>query len=228
MENANKAYRGSLAKNYEKDRVVESIWEKEQTFIAQYLSKLGRGGSILDVPVGTGRFINLYLNHGMSVFAVDISEDMLVEVREKFGNTPNIRLERGDVACLSHGTSSVDYIICWRLVHLLPKATLAKMICEFARVARKEIIIQTYEPKRIALRGSLVNKIHYIAGAFLKKLMTAKKNGCKAPWAHIRNFVHSDTEMKSLFSRYGLLIKETFVIDDAVNRERIYVVKKSP
>lgn len=228
MENANKAYRGALAQNYEKDRIVELIWEKEQNFIAQHINKLDRGGSILDVPVGTGRFINLYLNHGMSVFGIDISEDMLVEVRKKFGNTQNIKLERGDATYLSHGDSSVDYIICWRLVHLLPKVALAKMIFEFARVARKEIIIQTYEQRRIESRRSLVFKIHSTLSAIIKMLIARRKNECKTPWAHIQNFVHSDSEMLHLFSRCGLFVKETFVIEDAANRERIYVVKKSP
>ena len=227
MDNADKAYHGTLAQNYEKDRVVETIWEKEQAFMRSYVEKLEKGGLILDVPVGTGRFIDLYLKHGMSVTGMDISEDMLAESRKKYGNIKNVKLKQGDATALPYEKASMDYIVCWRLVHLVPSIILEKMISEFARVARKEIIIQTFDPAWAWKPSALASRAYHGIRTFLEKIVILNRHKKKTPWAHIRNFSHSRSEIVSLLSKYGLSVKEVFTLEDITNREKIYVASKS-
>ncbi len=51
------AYQGDIVKNYESDRVIETIWAKEQNWVAAYLQNIPENSSLLDLPLGTGRFL---------------------------------------------------------------------------------------------------------------------------------------------------------------------------
>jgi len=109
--------------------------------------------SVLDCPVGTGRWFYVYRGNGASVFGVDISQNMLSEAAEKIPRGANIRLERADVldpvkpSPLGHG---YDLIVCSRFVYWLRPHELAIMLRKFqdtgaplllagAKVAREDL-----------------------------------------------------------------------------------------
>ncbi|MFA5000614.1 MAG: class I SAM-dependent methyltransferase [Candidatus Paceibacterota bacterium] len=222
MINANKAYYGDIADNYERDRVVEPIWEREQDFVRDYFSRLDMGTTILDAPIGTGRFVDFFLEKNMTVMGADISADMLAKVRDKFKNNEKIKLFLGNVTSLPFPGNSIDYVICWRLVHLLNSKDLNKMISEFGRIFRKELIIQTFEPrqeKKLPLASRLIRKIRKI------KNLALGKNEIKT-WGDIKNFIHKKEEISEILKIHNLKIKDNFVLgkDDPLNRERIYIV----
>jgi ubiquinone/menaquinone biosynthesis C-methylase UbiE len=224
MKNADEAYRGDIAHNYENDRIVETIWDKEQNFINDYFSQSEKGSSVLDIPVGTGRFIDLYLKKEMKVIGIDISDDMLSEARNKFRDNENIKLEQGEVRFLPLNDASVDHVVCWRLVHLLNSNDLDKMISEFNRVCHKEIIIQIYESLDTLEQPLFLRKLKSIYSMARTTFIDKKKD--RASWSKIKNFVHDDVEMNSLFKKHNLTLKKTFILDDPINREKIYVVHR--
>jgi ubiquinone/menaquinone biosynthesis C-methylase UbiE len=75
--NGEEEYFGEIAEQYEKERKSETIWPKEQAFIAKFVSTIPSWSSILDIPTGTGRFLGIYANKHLIVTAADISKDML-------------------------------------------------------------------------------------------------------------------------------------------------------
>jgi len=226
MKNGNKAYYNDIATNYDKDRIIEPIWNEEQSFISNYISERESGSTILDVPVGTGRFIDIYLKKKMHVIGIDISDDMLSEAQKKFENNNLVNLECGDATALSFGDGSVDYVVCWRLVHLLDSENLDLMISELSRVCRKEIVIQIYETtnKAPSIYFRILRKIRTTT----KKIFTKREKLGKKSWGNIKFFYHRDEEMTRLFAKYRLIIKKTSILgeNEPLNREKVYTVRK--
>ena len=59
-QSAEVAYTASVAAAYELDRRGERIWQLEQDHLERELEDAPRGARILDIPIGTGRFIPIY------------------------------------------------------------------------------------------------------------------------------------------------------------------------
>src|SRR5262245_23377795 len=80
---AKTAYRGEVAARYEEHRTVEAVWSQEQAFVQAWIGTLRPHDTVLDIPTGTGRFIDLLLAKDLRVHAWDISEDMLAQIRAR-------------------------------------------------------------------------------------------------------------------------------------------------
>ena len=80
--NLNKVtYDAVVANSYDTDREGEDHWIKENEFVRKYFESHS-AVNILDLPVGTGRFLPFYPVQS-NVFGVDISEHMLEQARLK-------------------------------------------------------------------------------------------------------------------------------------------------
>lgn len=76
-------YTGTVATGYDAKRVESPKWAAEQAIIESIIDALPNGSTILDVPVGTGRFIPTYERNEHNWHGADISEDMLREADAK-------------------------------------------------------------------------------------------------------------------------------------------------
>lgn len=76
-------YTGSVASGYDAKRVESPKWAAEQAIIEGIIDAMPKGSTILDVPVGTGRFIPAYERNEHNWSGADISEDMLKEADGK-------------------------------------------------------------------------------------------------------------------------------------------------
>jgi hypothetical protein len=90
--------------------------------------------SVLDCPVGTGRWFDVYRSNGARVHGIDISQNMLTEAAKKTPADGRIRLERADV--LDAGKPSplgqgYDLIVCSRFVYWLRPLELSIMLQRF-------------------------------------------------------------------------------------------------
>ena len=219
------AYTGSTAANYESDRISDAIWEKEQQYIAGFVSSLTSGDTVLDIPVGTGRFFPIYAAHGIHIIAADISADMLDEAKKKLNNWSSVEFRIEDVEKLSLADGACDHIVCWRLMHLLPPDALERAIVEFARVARKTVLVQFFY-------------LEQEAGIFRKiarkcKKMLAGKRSCHSaaetqttPWSHIQVFTQKHKHIVEVSRLAGLRIEAIHSINDEKYPETIYVFSK--
>ena len=53
------------------------------TFFKSFLAKSKNLNSIIDIPIGTGRFLEFYKKYTFDIYGVDISADMLKKTKEK-------------------------------------------------------------------------------------------------------------------------------------------------
>lgn len=157
MESSNLAgrYRGATAAHYDQHRVGEPVWAREQAIVSSMLEVFPRPGTLIDVPVGTGRFFELYRARGLRPTGVDVSADMLGQARQKAAQVGLLAtLEEGDIRQLRFPNGAFDGAVCIRLFNLIRWSDAVQAVEELARVSRHHVIVgvRSFLPLRELLR----------------------------------------------------------------------------
>lgn len=141
-----KKYHGKMAEGYEEKRTKQGRWALENSAVEKLLSVLAPVASVLDCPVGTGRFVPLYAKLSIStVIGIDASTTMLALARKKV--TPRMRqhatveMMEGNAAALDASDKLVDAVVCIRFLDLIDEDAMRKVVGELCRVARKAVIL---------------------------------------------------------------------------------------
>jgi ubiquinone/menaquinone biosynthesis C-methylase UbiE len=194
-----------VAQGYDASREVETHWRHEDQFIENFFR--GRQvTSLLDVPVGTGRFFRHYEGVGR-VTGVDVSEHMLEEAKKKLPlirSGTSVQLVRGNVLALQFADRAFEMAVVWRLFHLIPPDLLAEAIKELCRVTCRHIIVQTYAP-RARPKHSWCPAIREIASRLSRSIIGSMVRNPqdlivgKTPWSHIQAYKHEQALIDSLF-----------------------------
>jgi len=124
-----------MAANYETKRMKQERWDLENQ-IVQSMIELKKG-TLLDVPVGTGRFLRFCFDKGFKITGIDSSNEMLDLAYDK--RIP-CALEIGDAAALRFNENSFDHTICIRFLDLIDEPAMQKVVKELCRVTKKTII----------------------------------------------------------------------------------------
>jgi len=132
-------YRGKMAKGYEAKRKKQQRWDIENKMVTTLLQRLPHGSTVLDCPVGTGRYLPDYDRLGLYPYGIDSSEEMLALAAKK-GFT-HVELENADARNLPWPDKSVDAVVSVRFLDLIDEAAMKKCMAEFMRVARHTIIL---------------------------------------------------------------------------------------
>ena len=108
-----KHYSGAKALGYEVHRREQSKWKWERKVMARILDNLGGEiKSIIDAPVGTGRFLNLYR---VPVTGFDNSKDMLARARLKGSGAILLKHDLITRELLAWA----DLVVCFRFLNLI-------------------------------------------------------------------------------------------------------------
>ena len=141
-------YYGSLAATYDRERVSTPLWIREQEAVQRLLGEVERGSSVIDVPVGTGRFLADYHERGLQVTGLDASTEMLAQSRDKaeaLGMTATF--QQGDLRALPFADRAFDLAVCIRFLNWVKGDDLAACIRELSRVSKQAVIgIRSYAP----------------------------------------------------------------------------------
>ena len=118
--------------------VVRAMYEKRAAFIAGIVDNAAEC-SVLDVGCGTGAMLLPLRRHFRRAVALDFSSSMLVrlEGRERIC---------GDAANLPLRSGSFDVVTASQVLHHIPERERPAAVREFARVARRCVVL--YEPNR--------------------------------------------------------------------------------
>ena len=130
-------YYGQTAKDYDAKR-QGITWELENEFL---IAGLDGVKSVLDCPVGTGRFLPFYQERKIKCVGVDISQDMLAQAAKKdYG-----KLVKGSVFDLKR---KAEMGVCFRLFQWLTFDECKQAIKAFDRcVDRIMLTVQIGKPK---------------------------------------------------------------------------------
>lgn len=152
IERTTRKYRGRVAATYEEKRKKQRRWDLENDAVSAMLR--GRGGTVLDVPFGTGRFVEMYRAQRMSVVGVDASEEMLALARKKIKKSDDVDLYCEDVLSFLAriGDRCYESVVCVRFLDLIDEKAMRAVVTELCRVARDRIVLtirlgDRYAPK---------------------------------------------------------------------------------
>jgi ubiquinone/menaquinone biosynthesis C-methylase UbiE len=138
-------YRGQKAVTYETIRRKQARWHWEEEHVSRMLHAL-RPISVLDCPVGTGRFIPLYgaMSIG-TVCGIDASEEMLTLARRKISRrmraNTTVSMFRGDASRIDGSDSTYDVVVCVRFLDLIDEEAMREVVRELCRVARRAVVL---------------------------------------------------------------------------------------
>ena len=125
-------YSSRGAKRYESRR-HGARWAAEARAF-EYFYQKADPRSVLDCPVGTGRWFDVYRGNGARVHGIDISENMLNEAAKKISPDGRVRLERADVLDSAKPSPlglDYDLIVCSRFIYWLRPLELSIMLRKF-------------------------------------------------------------------------------------------------
>lgn len=131
-------YTGAAAQQYDAKRTGTLKWQTEQAIVERMLSGLPAGSSLVDIPVGTGRFLGLYRQLGIVATGMDVSADMLARAREKGTGVP---LRLCDIRHISAADGEYDCALCVRFLNWVDGDGLRAAIRELARVSRRHVVL---------------------------------------------------------------------------------------
>jgi len=226
LDEGNLAYNSKVASTYESDRESEEHWNLEHAFIEDYFIN-NPSKSILDIPIGTGRFLSLYPN-GAEIIGIDISPAMLDETRKnlRINKSNQVHLMEGDATNLHQiPARSVDMIICFRLLHLVQDETRRVILDEFARVLRGRLLLQVYisdastRSKKSLIHRKLSSSLR-LARSILQLVSPTKSK----PWCHIQSYKLGMATLEKLLKQTNLMATRKNFLCRYLN-EDVYVIE---
>ncbi len=126
-------YTGATAENYDAQRIGTAKWEFEQRAVEALLPQCA---TLLDAPVGTGRFLDLYFARDIDATGLDVSMDML-KVAESKG-----------CACLVHGDFfdqefevKFDCVVSMRFLNWFAAPDMARVMARLADLSNQYILL---------------------------------------------------------------------------------------
>jgi predicted TPR repeat methyltransferase len=187
-------YHGKTALTYHNRRKDSVRWRAEDKAVATLLSDLPEGISVIDLPFGTGRFTDLYVERKIQITGVDISADMLGAAREIYGAAlADAKLEVGDATSLQYTDNEFDLVVSVRfLQNIIPYGMVKLALKEMARVTKSWGIFEFEirkdgavdaglpgedEPIRGLLYEEQVGALLETAGFTLKRVIPVYDNG---------------------------------------------------
>lgn len=137
------SYYGDAAALYEDERQGKAYWDDQQKVAVEMLSEYPDGITVLDVPFGTGRFVDDYVAKDMKVLGLEASPEMVaaaIAKRPEAADRCDVTI--GDARSLPYEDNSVDLVMCFRFLSEIISFEDAKtVIREIHRVTRKDAIL---------------------------------------------------------------------------------------
>lgn len=123
-------YTGARAMHYEAKRRKSPKWSWEHKILRSILRDINVK-SVIDAPVGTGRFLNLYPE---KVVGLDCSDDMMKIAKER---SETIELHNCDIVNDKWPCNKADLVICIRFLNLVNENDALLTLSNILNSARK-------------------------------------------------------------------------------------------
>lgn len=201
-------YHGDRARNYVETRSNERKWLIEHDIIRELLKDIPNGATVLDVPFGTGRFVELYLDKDMAVHGLDISVDMVETAKRQLGDAfDRCSVQIGSADGLPYEDGRFDLIVCCRFLGLVSLDMAARVLSELNRVSCGKTILYMHVKHDVHGVEKLVER--------LKRLFYPKHSRKIGGSVHERDFVN-------MIGAAGFSVERRLVIEDMPNSTYLF------
>lgn len=227
---ARNRYKGSVAEDYLEGRIYDRRWQREQDVLEKFLRQIAPESALLDIPLGTGRFIEFYAGLGHRVYGLDVSRDMVAQAQsEAATHQASLLPLLGEAERIPLRDGSVDYVVCVRFLNWVPLPVVARILGEFDRVARKGVLVHIRTRKTLtgpALAGTLVRELSSEPVGLLRRFAGAAKQGLlsslrslapnaspQAPPEQTGHVLHDAASLERAFAEAGFFVREKIPIE---------------
>jgi ubiquinone/menaquinone biosynthesis C-methylase UbiE len=164
-------YYGDVAEGYTERRTKQDWWHTEQAVMQGLLQDVPAGCRVLDVPFGTGRFVPYYLEKGMEVHGIDISNEMIAAAEKELGpQFSNVAAKVGDATNLQYPDGAFDLVVSFRFLDtILSFGDAKKALAEFSRVTKSKAILELSVRKESFARPRLPREDEVMGGLLYPK-----------------------------------------------------------
>ena len=235
LEYLGKYYEGSTVADYDRKRSTHGSWRAEQAALDDFLREISLppGSAVVDVPVGTGRFLETYARLGFRVTGIDISTDMVATSRQRAAalGLQSATFAIGDATRLQLADKSVDLAVSVRFLNHLEFDTIRSVIAELARVSTRYLIVHA----RITLPEGDSSSLSVVINAFRRgaerlaafaaRFVKKKKVADRAAT------IHTTAAIREIFESAGLRILEDVVVNRRAHlgfEARMYLLAHDP
>ena len=224
--NLEEKYKGRTATEYLAKRVDAPHWRREQEVVREML-EAANGSRVVDVPVGTGRFLEFYKALRLDAVGLDISPDMLNEARAcaKTLDYRSLQLRVGDIRALPLDSSSADVVVCIRYMQHVSLREFQAVITELVRVTSGHLILGVHILH--SHRGGVFRVLRAVMTspfAMVRRMLTQVRRRRQARIQGERPPVTTrdkpDSAVRECFSDLGLSIRSEKLIATGLNPRR--------
>jgi len=200
-------YTGNSASDYDKKRVGENKWLVEDRIVEDFLAQLPEGSSILDIPVGTGRFIDLYKKFNFRVTGIDVSRNMLDESKKKLVKENfKMTLNQGSIFDIDFPEGHFDVVLCIRFLNWVDYDHLSVAVKEITRVAHHNLIIGVRHLTPF-------NEIAVYTPLGMLRFIRQCRMRLRKRFENQKLVFHKKREIDGLFKKYNLRVSEAAKVE---------------
>lgn len=208
-------YSNVNAVQYDERRKKNRKWVRENEIIEEVSTNIQPGDSVLDIPVGTGRFLKNFVDRSAVVSGADFSEDMLKEARGRIKRIEHpVHVFKMDLLSDERLSTSFDWVVCIRIINWFNHYNCIKAVCNLAALSNRNVVLGI----RLAESGRII-EIKRSLGHLYRTIraIVSKKEAKPA------QFLHRKNKFYKLLDRLDLKIKECFVVDDS-RKDSVYYI----
>jgi ubiquinone/menaquinone biosynthesis C-methylase UbiE len=220
-----KPYLGQLAELYNQQRVGGEKWRREGEIVEFLFStKLCGISTVIDMPVGTGRFVELYKRHKVSVTGLDLSRDMLQQAsRTSMEIGCPVKLVEGSIFSTGLDGNSHDAGVCIRFLNLITVKELSIALSEVYRVVKRHAVIgiRVHRCDR-----HFINRVLYVSRALLRHPQQSLPLVKTLRDQH----VHHWTSVEQIIENIGFSLEYKELVEARADRSQYFILllRKSP
>lgn len=195
-----KTYLGTVAEEYDSERAKLAKWSSEQKIVEDLLANLPPDSSIIDIPVGTGRFIEAYHRLHLRAAGMDISPDMIMIAAgksEKIGY--GMPLRTADIRHIKAADGAFDTAVCICFLNWVDIDGAKEAFRELVRVARKSLIvsIRHYATFRELNPTTAEGFLQLVLQTAVRTYKALNRSGLH---------VHEEADVLAMFQEHGLAL----------------------
>jgi ubiquinone/menaquinone biosynthesis C-methylase UbiE len=209
-------YTGDVAAGYEEFRRASKSWQAEDAAVRQIFDSidLPSGAPILDVPVGTGRFIPFFSSRGYRLLGLDLSPEMVAAARAKASSCSscNAEISTGDATSLNLPDKSVDAAVSVRFLVHLELPTVETVLTELARVSRRYVIAHV-RVREIGFSASVNRWVRRAIGGWRRHSGSGETSGPEIKVADKLATIHSREALEDCWTRAGLQLVRDLTVN---------------
>lgn len=204
-------YTGEKADKYDAKRKGTERFRREDAVFTALMEKVGVPATVLDLPVGTGRWLPWLSQCPGPIYGVDLSADMLDLARQKAGDDARVQWMQADVfdSALPQKIPVCDLVICVRFLNWLPGEAAARAFHALAGRAGKRMIVGV---SLVPSPGGAKRR------SWLRNPFRRKK---QKPGA-VPSYVHDEATVASWFAAEGFTVREKAFVHRMEDRENFF------